>query len=231
MIIYDKNGNTRTWQWLVSHFGPLEIIQPDTPPAYELTAIHERDDPSEASATCPGGLPGGDALARPTKAHVEAAATIIVTVLAADGQPIDQLPVCWSWPDAPQLPDSGWLPRGVVGHTNSNGHVGFPMGGGAYYTPPSRGPHQVWILGHNQSVLVDGLGMIAGTNHRHLDLTFKQAYTEPITPPPIEPPERSECRCFPGAPTIVVIKEIRLRLADIDHLLEAYLDHLTGEDS
>jgi len=212
MILYDRHGNPRTWQWLVSQFGPLEVVMPDIPPAYQLIAIHERDD------------------IQPNTAHTDAAATprtcagtsVIVTVLDADDHPVDQLPVCWSWPDAPALDDSGWLPRGVVGHTNSNGHVGFPMGGGAYYTPPSRGPHQVWIKGPNQSCLVDGLGMIAGTNHRHLDLTFQQVPSEP-TEPPIEPP--------PQDPTITVIKEIRLRLADIDHLLETYLDHLVEEQS
>lgn len=47
------------------------------------------------------------------------------------------------------------------------GHVGFPMGPGAYYWPPAVGPHYVTV----GDCIVTGLGMIGGTNHRHVNVT------------------------------------------------------------
>jgi hypothetical protein len=95
------------------------------------------------------------------------------------------------WPDAPQLPDwpkpiSMWRKRGVFGGTNMNGDIGYGMGHGDYYFPPDGGASSVWVADESGPCdLVSGLGMLGGTNHRHLDVFYRlQDVEEPPTPPP-----------------------------------------------
>jgi uncharacterized repeat protein (TIGR02543 family) len=61
--------------------------------------------------------------------------------------------------------------------TNDMGDVGYGMGGGAYYFPPEKGPH--WI--DAGGVRVDGLGMLGGTNHDHVDVVLIEGELEPPT--------------------------------------------------
>ncbi len=68
--------------------------------------------------------------------------------------------VRWGWPD-------GY----VDGLIEPKGSIGFAMGFGAYYFPPAVGPHYV-VIGDGR---IDGLGMLGGTNHRHIDVTFRPA--------------------------------------------------------
>lgn len=92
----------------------------------------------------------------------------------ADGQPVANATVVLYWPDAPWLPpelQSCALDRGVYGPTNLNGDIGFGLGPGSYYFPPSGGPHVMWVAG-SPSCLA-GLGMLGGTEHQHLDSTWQ----------------------------------------------------------
>ena len=75
------------------------------------------------------------------------------------------------WPDAPDL--QPWqqacgLDRGDILYTDSDGYAEFIMGTGAYYFPPDGGPHTVWLAVEGTDCL-GGLGMLGGTNHKHLD--------------------------------------------------------------
>lgn len=90
------------------------------------------------------------------------------------GQPVANATVVLHWPDAPFLPpelQSCALDRGVYGPTNLNGDIGFGLGPGSYYFPPSGGPHVMWVAG-SPSCLA-GLGMLGGTEHQHLDSTWQ----------------------------------------------------------
>jgi len=128
---------------------------------------------------------------------VEGTAIESVHVLDQDGNPLEGARVVRAWPDAPPLP--GWSPPanrwrecGVYGVTDASGEIGFGMGHGDTYTPPDEGASAVWVAEEaGPSDLIDGLGMLEGEGHRHLDVTFRRqdVGTEPPpSPPPPAPP-------------------------------------------
>jgi len=161
MNIYDLNGEPRDLAWLHNKFGPVEIRQaPDGSREHRYRAAELRERTADAA--------------------------IVVTVLDAAGRPVTE-DVVFCWPDAPGDPAAGHLGKGVTGTTNANGDVGFGMGPGAFYFPPNQGPHSVWIHG-GDSDLVLGLGMLGGTDHLHLNVTFQaRPDDEPEPPPDPEP--------------------------------------------
>lgn len=147
-IIYDFEGLERDSEWLNSYFGDVSV----SGAANKSFAVSEL-------------------------VAVRGPASIVVTVVDADGVGINGIKVAFYWPDAPRDPSAGWYNRCVVGETNAEGCVGFGIGGGAYYSPPNGGPHAVWIYGDGMSEKVDGLGMVAGTNHDHINVTFARYAT------------------------------------------------------
>lgn len=66
----------------------------------------------------------------------------------------------------------GWPDGSVQGPVEAKGSIGFGLGHGAYYFPPSTGPH--WVVVGDCSV--DGLGMLGGTEHRHIDVTVSPTW-------------------------------------------------------
>jgi len=176
--VYDKYGVPQSWAWLVQEFGPVQHLQAPNGPAYRLVEIHEVDD-IEGVEGC--------------RDKVEAAATIIIHLRDENGAAVQGVDVARRWPDKglPSLPEglATWWQQGVFGATNENGDIGFGMGHGDYYDPPGeRGASAAWPLGGD---CVDGLGMVGGTNHRHLDLVFEwdNGDDPPEPPPPPPPPE------------------------------------------
>jgi hypothetical protein len=176
MQIRDKFGNEQPLTWLYEQFGPLEICtEAGEDPPFHVAVLQEVDD-----------LPL-------QRAQPEAPASIGVLVLDGDGQPIGGIRVVFWWPDAPPLPGSGHHNAGVAGVTDERGRTSFAMGPGAYYDPHTvRGPHDLWIHDPGASERVAGLGMIQGTNHRHLDVTFQLQPPDPPSPPPSPPPDLGE---------------------------------------
>ncbi len=146
--VLDYDGVERDWDWLVATFGDVWVEPGDGSACLtELRAI--RDD-----------------------------STLNVRVEDAEGRPVDGIPVVFHWSDAPLLPPElvGCYDRGVYGGTGEHiesepGTVGFGMGSGAFYCPPSGGPHTVWV-GIEGSDCVHGLGMLCWTNHYHVNPTF-----------------------------------------------------------
>lgn len=196
MLILDKFGNEQDWGWLVARFGPLVIHPAFEGLGWRVVKLQERADLEKTIAP-------------------QEAATIIVKCLLADGRPVDMLRSAWYWPDAPQdpfaMPVNG-LPEGMVygravwGYTNLNGEIGHAMGSGAYYFPPNIGPHATWVYGANSDV-VFGLGMLGGTNHDHLDVTFQQSEGEPEPP---EPPDEDVARLIAEARALLAEADARL---------------------
>jgi hypothetical protein len=141
--IYDCDGEISTTWWLTSTFGAVSWT---TSPSdtVRLSALW----------SCCGDCPAVHVV------HVEDEA----------GNPVEGAPVILHWLQGPWLPaeyyNCGQM-RGVVGYTNENGDVGFGLGPGAYYQPPAGGPHIVWI--GNSSGCLSGIGMLAFTNHEHVD--------------------------------------------------------------
>ena len=139
-VIYDCGGAVTDEAWLAERFGAVTWTQ---------------------------GISGTLTAIRPCCGNCPASITVHID---RDGSPAEGVAVMLHWPDAPMLPlelrDCG-LDRGVWGYTNSNGDIGFGLGPGAYYTPPGGGPHTVWAV---DGPCIAGLGMIAATNHEHVDL-------------------------------------------------------------
>ena len=153
--IFDINGALRDWDWLVANYGDVRIQSPGDEPCYRVVELREKHDES----------------------------AFIVQVRMADGVPQQGVDVVFYWDSADLLPDAGWLEQGVIGPTNENGDVGFGMGPGAYYSPPEQGPHKTWISGEGVSEMVEGIGMIAATNHNHFNVVYQWVEDEPEPEP------------------------------------------------
>jgi hypothetical protein len=100
-------------------------------------------------------------------------AVLVAHVEDAEGQPVENATVVLWYSTAPYLPPELQLcnlDKGVFGPTNSNGDIGFGLGGGSYYYPPAGGPHVMWVAGGTSCLA--GLGMLGGTEHQHLDSTW-----------------------------------------------------------
>ena len=168
--IYDQEGMERDWHWLVANFGNVTIERAELPEGvsrvYRVAKLQDAEGP----------------------------AVKIVHVGTQDGRPLGGIRVVRYWPSAPHLapwppPISRWRNQGVHGETNVNGDIGFGMGQGDYYFPPDGGASAVWIAHEaGPSDFVSGLGMLGGTNHRHLDITFELQDTGAPTPAPTPTP-------------------------------------------
>lgn len=151
--VYDQNGNEQSWGWLVTNFGPVAVERSAAAGGQVFRIVELRDS--------------------------EGPAVLNVTVRGADSQPLAGVNVARYWPDAPQLPDwpppiSRWQPRGVFGETKPDGTIGFGIGRGDYYWPPKGGVSAVWVAdARGPSDMMTGLGMLGGTNHRHVDVVYQ----------------------------------------------------------
>lgn len=130
------------------------------------------------------------------KGEPEATASLVVSVKDEAGHALAGIRVAFYWPDAPPVPEAGGLGRCVDGVTNAEGVVGFGMGPGAFYWPSQgeTGPHAVWIYGAGvRGELVQGLGMIALSNHYHFDVEYRLV-SNPEPPPPPPPVDLAAIR-------------------------------------
>jgi hypothetical protein len=140
-------------------------------------------------------------------------ANVIINVRDRDGQPVQGETVMFGWVDAPAHGYAGkpsnWTVTGVPGGTNGNGDVGPGYGTGAYYSPADgeRGPHWIWIW-DLPSDYVDGLGMLPGTNHAHLNLGYQAVVVG-------EEEEEEGNGESPASGEITVTVEIGPRLAEV----------------
>jgi hypothetical protein len=169
--IYDQQGQEQDWDWLVANFGGTKLKRTPVPEGvsqvYRIVKLQD----------------------------IEGPAVEVVNVTDPAGHPLAGIRVVRYWPDAPDLPDwpapaSRWHPHGVFGQTNDRGDIGFGMGHGDYYFPPGGGASAVWVAEEaGPSDLIEGLGMLGGTNHRHLDIYYQlqNVAEQPPTPQPPAP--------------------------------------------
>jgi hypothetical protein len=171
--IYDQQGQEQDWDWLVANFGNVRVERAEVPEGvtevFRIVKLQDRAGP----------------------------AVQVVNVSDPEGSFLEGIRVVRYWPDAPGLPAwsppiSLWHEQGVFGATNKNGDIGFGMGRGDYYFAPQDGVSSVWVADvSGPSDVIKGLGMLGGTNHRHLDVYFQVEVVEEAPPeePPEEPPE------------------------------------------
>jgi hypothetical protein len=170
--VFDQGGQEQDWDWLVANFGAVNLERVE--PAEGVTQVYRIVKLQDA----------------------EGPAVQIVNVVDGDGNAMAGIRVVRYWPDAPLLPDwpspiSRWRKRGVFGATNVEGDIGYGMGRGDYYFPPSGGASAVWVADpKGPSDFISGLGMLGATRHRHLDVFYQlQDLGEPPVEPPEEPPD------------------------------------------
>lgn len=104
-------------------------------------------------------------------------------VIDEAGAPLPGIPVAFYYDslESPSRPDE-WYPVKIETVTDPQGRVGFALGGGAYLDAcGAGGPHAIWVSEPGvapdttvASDLADRLGMLGGTEHRHLDLLFQR---------------------------------------------------------
>jgi hypothetical protein len=173
--IFDYEGVPATLEWLRGTFGLVKWTRaephPDAPWVFRLVQLRAKCGP----------------------------ASLIVRVIDEDGQPLKKYAVVRYWPGAPELPDFGgttakqWTTHGIVGKTNDNGDVGFGLGKGDYYHPENgeTGVTKVYVADFDgPGDFLEGLGMLGGTEHCHIDATF-QRVAKGEEPPPSPSPEPS----------------------------------------
>jgi hypothetical protein len=192
MLIYDALGNLKTPEWLQAKYGQVTL---------HTDAGHTSKGRMSLAAPCwrvfalveDAEYPNQAGPARPVPnwwPKPLAAAALVAKTLSEAGEPVAQVPVARYWPDAPLLPPEQalWQPRGVIGYTNGQGDTGFGMGNGDYYTPPAQtGASWIWVAQPGiASEAVSGLGMLAGTNHSHMNVVFR--YDSAPPEPPAEDP-------------------------------------------
>jgi hypothetical protein len=168
--IYDQHGQEQDWSWLIANFGDVKLERAEAAEGvgqvYRIVKLVDSEGP----------------------------AVTVVHVTDKGGKALENVRVVRYWPDAPLLPGwsapaSRWRDRGVYGGTNINGDIGFGMGRGDYFFPPNGGASALWISDERgPSDFVEGLGMLGGTKHRHLNVFFQLQDVE-AGPPPPEPVE------------------------------------------
>lgn len=179
VVIWDALGNERDREWLAGKYGLVDLAGgSETGEHWAVAAlVEEADYPPEAERVGFGGKP----------ALPDAGAAILVACRDELGLPVVGVTVVRYWPGAPELPEAlrYWQSRGVYGATNGEGNIGFGMGPGDYYSPPAQyGATWVWVNDPDrESVAVTGLGMLAGTNHDHINVIYTVKGGEPPEPP------------------------------------------------
>jgi hypothetical protein len=175
--VVDHNGQERDWDWLVATFGEVGLDRAESAEGhigvYRIVRLEAATGPSVLTAR----------------------------VIDQNDSPLTGIQVARHWPDAPELPyvpapASLWHLRGILGTTGAQGEVGFVTGVGDDYSPPDSGASSIWVADPGgPSDLVRGLGMLAGTQHLHLNIVFQHEHLsppdpgpEPLPPPPPDPP-------------------------------------------
>lgn len=88
---------------------------------------------------------------------------IDVWVLDENGEPVSDMMLRFDWPGGE-----------TEQATNRRGRVGFGLGMGSYiYNSRFGGPHTIRVMCEYPSDVARNFGMLAGTNHDHLDVVFQ----------------------------------------------------------
>ena len=173
--LYDTAGQVQDLAWLEATYGAVGWqcagAHPDAGYVFRLT---------ELRASC-------------------GPAAIVANVKDENGGPLADRAVIRYWPGAPALPEydppaSRWTDLGVVGWTGANGDVGFGLGEGDYYYPKTgTGVTEMYVADYDgPSDLVEGLGMLGGTDHCTLFPTWHRIPKDDASPPTATPEPTDE---------------------------------------
>jgi hypothetical protein len=124
----------------------------------------------------------------------EGPACFIFTVLDATGNPVEGKETAWGWQGMSEDDNDievGYVTdhftRADIGLSNAEGNNGPGFGqSGWWHEPNQPGPGLAWVRDPNRwAVLLTGIGMQGGTNHRTMYATWQEkVYTGEEPPPP-----------------------------------------------
>jgi hypothetical protein len=96
-------------------------------------------------------------------------ASVDVWVYQSNGLPAPNVRVEFYWPTGMD-----------VKYTEADGKAGFAYGSGSWiYDPAVGGPHWLVVQDSSSCDAVSRLGMLAGTPHDHLDVSYRYGYLSP----------------------------------------------------
>lgn len=181
LVIDHRSGEPvpRSWDWLRSRFGDV---------------TYGRANPH----------PEGDYVFRLAELHVNTGPAVMITrVVDEEDKPLEGYACIRYWVNMPshhKLPNYGapasrYTDLGIVGKTNAEGHVGWGLGHGDYYTPPNQvGATMIYVADfEGPSDWIEGLGMLAATEHETIHQVFQRVSKVNGGPAPIDPdPEVGE---------------------------------------
>jgi len=154
--------------------------------------------------------------------------SLVTQVLNEDGSPRANVDVAFYWEGAPEESTANkndWNTNFVHGPTNVNGDVGPGMGPGAFHGEGEGGPHAVWVRDPDiPSDICERLGMLAGTNHDHLDQKFMLMVEGENGDEPVEPGEPGEALTL-----IAEIEQHLARLKEIYQSVDAQIEQLADD--
>jgi len=169
--VLDAGGTVRDWQWVLDEFGPLDLRLADpvdiggSLQVIRLVQVQEQFGPANCN----------------------------VHLFDINGQPVIGAGAAWWYStaagfssDVLTLAKSLWETNGDIGLTNDTGVVGFAMSEDGKYYPDQgvAGPYGTWFLtAEHTSDGLFGVGMEAGTDHRHLNLWFQIVEVDQEKPP------------------------------------------------
>jgi hypothetical protein len=113
----------------------------------------------------------------------EGPATLDVWVVDGDGLPVEGVSFYYYHPAAPAIDGDEWYGQGVLKTTGPDGRISFPAAGNS--CSAGACPGAIWPQGKGD--VLDGLGLLAGTNNRHLNGVWQVVAEEAPTPPPPPP--------------------------------------------
>ena len=166
--VFDAEGKARDWAWVQARYGLVNVRKAPEGDAFRLVELRESIGP----------------------------AVYVVKVVDEYGLPVEGEIVARHWPyrevnaELEELPEGcrEWFEHGVYGETNVEGNIGFGSGGGDYYHPENgvMGASSFWVL-ECPSDCVEGMGVLGGTEHAHLDMAVAWVAGEEPEPPPPDP--------------------------------------------
>jgi hypothetical protein len=179
-MVIDVDADSRTWAWAKRRYG-ASYRRGNT--SLQLIEVHEYEGP----------------------------AAFNVWVVDGDGLPVEGVPFYYYYPEAPviatvpaepsvsastsEVGEAEWYDRGVLATTGPDGRISFPVEGSPVASNAGQGA--IWPKGKGD--VLEKLGLLAGSQNRHLDGLWQLVKEgspplpeEPLEPEDPQPPEDEE---------------------------------------
>ncbi len=111
--------------------------------------------------------------------------TLDVWAVDQDGLPVEGAEFYYYHPEAPRIEGDEWYDRGVLLSTDRDGRISFPAAG-----VPGDCRGAIWPKGKGD--VLEGLGLLVGSGHKHVNGIWQMVIKRPVPPVEIGPEEPEE---------------------------------------